>query len=148
MSGKIYPEDKEAAKIVYDKIKGESCDTISLFEAVTALRQLGIETDTDTLYKENKQWDIGFDRFCDIFGNKKEEKDMKELRKYVSQSFEALGGKPNQQGMIDIPKLQEVFKFFDFDLTAEDFLLHGQYDTSSNILFDDYMQIFDMNSHP
>lgn len=143
---KIYPEDREAAKAAFDRAKGDSTDTASLFEVVDALRELGIEADSDQLYKENKSWDVNFERFCDIYENKKEEKDKVELKLLVTESFEALGGKPNQQGVIDMQKLSDVFKFFEFDLDVEDFLSRAQFDTSSNILFDDYFQLFDMNA--
>lgn len=143
---KIFPEDKEAAKVAFDKVKGRGNDTASLFEVVDALRELGIEADSDQLYQENKSWDVNFERFCDIFERKKDEQDKLELRKLVVDSFEALGGKPNQQGVIDIQKLTDIFKYFEFDLDVEDFLSRAQFDASSSILFEDYLQIFDMNS--
>jgi len=145
MSPKLYPEDKEAAKSAFNRVKGDSGDTVSLFEVVDALRSLGIDADSDQLYQENKSWDVNFERFCDIFEKKKDEKDKAELRSFVIQSFEALGGKPNQQGVIDVSKLTEIFKFFGLDLEPEDFLSHAGFDTS-NILFDDFLQIFDLSS--
>ena len=146
MNGRLYPEDREAAKVEFNKIKGDACDTISLFEAVTVLRRLDIETDQDQLYKEVKSWDLNFDKFCDVYAKKKEEKDNAELKKIIIESFEAVGGKADQGGIVDMQKLQSVFKFFQFDVELEDFLLRNSYDTNSEIFFDGYSQIYGMNA--
>lgn len=143
---KIFPEEREAAKAAFDRVKGSNNETASLFDVVDALKSLDIEADSDQLYQENKSWDINFEKFCDIFEKMKDTKDREELRQVVEESFEALGGKPNQQGVIDMGKLTDIFKYFEFDMDVEDFLTRGQFDSTSNILFDDYMQIFDMSA--
>ena len=145
MSPKLFPEDKEDAKIAFNKVKGDSGDSVSLFEVVDALKSLGIVADSDQLYQENKSWDVTFDKFCEIYEKKKDEKEKLELRNFVIQSFAALGGKPNQQGVIDVSKLSEIFKFYGLDLEPEDFFSHAGCDYS-NILFDDFLQIFDLTS--
>ena len=139
---KIFPEERELARNEFDKVKEQSVDTISLFDAVTVFRNLGIETDSDSLYKDVKQWDINFDKFCELYAKKKEEKEQKELKDILSDSFNALGGKGHQEGIIDVQMLQDTFKFFHFDLDVEDFLSHGGFDINSNIIFDDYCNIF------
>ena len=146
MSSKLYPEDKERAKEVFNRMKGDAVDTISLFEAVTVLHELGIEADSDSLYKENKAWDINFERFCDIYGNKKEAQDLAELRKVVTEAFEALGGQSGMQGMIDNQKVIDVFKFFNFDISPDDYFAHGGYDINSNIVYDDFLTIHDLST--
>lgn len=135
-------EDKEAAQAAFNKVKAPGTDTASLFEVVDALRMLGIEAQADELYKENKNFDVNFERFCDIYGRKKDEKEKGELQELVIQSFEALGGKANQQGVVDVNKLQEIFQFFELDLEPEDFLARANLDFTSTILYEDYLQIF------
>jgi Ca2+-binding EF-hand superfamily protein len=137
-------EDKEAAQAAFNKVKGTGTDTASLFEVVDALRMLGLSAQSDELYKENHNFDVNFDRFCDIYGKKKEEKDKAELTSLVQQSFEALGGRPNQQGVIDVNKLTEIFKFYELDIEAEDFLARANLDMAGNISYEDYLQIFDL----
>ncbi|KAK8893868.1 hypothetical protein M9Y10_022297 [Tritrichomonas musculus] len=138
-------EDREAAKAAFDKAKGSSTDTASLFEVVDALRELGISAQSDELYNENNSWDVNFERFCEIYSKKKDEKEKKELNQLVIQSFEALGGKENQQGVVDVNKLTEIFKFYELDIEPEDFLGRAGLDLSSTILFEDYQQIFDLS---
>lgn len=138
-------EDKEAAQAAFNKVKGNGTDTASLFEVVDALRMLGIEAQSDELYKENKNFDVNFERFCDIYGKKKDEKEKKELQNLVVQSFEALGGKTNQQGVVDVNKLTEIFKFYELDIEPEDFLNRANLDMGSTILYEDYLQIFDLS---
>lgn len=134
-------EYKEAAKTAFYKVKGDSAETASLFEVVDALRMLGIQAESDKLFQENNSWDVTFERFCEIYAKKKEEKDKEELRELVIQSFVALGGKSNKQGVVDIAKLTEVFKFFELELEPDEFL--GSIDSSSPILFEEYLQIFE-----
>lgn len=145
MEGKLFPEETERARAAFDSIKDNNADTISLFEAVTVLKQLGVNTDTNSLYKEVKQWDINFDKFCEVFARLKEEFDSSNLKEILAQSFIALGGKPKQEGIVNIQTLQDAFKFFQFDLDIEDFLSHGGFDINSNIVFDDYCGIFGIN---
>ena len=71
-----------------------------------------------------------------------DEKEKGELQELVIQSFEALGGKANQQGVVDVNKLQEIFQFFELDLEPEDFLARANLDFTSTILYEDYLQIF------
>jgi Ca2+-binding EF-hand superfamily protein len=137
-------EDKEAAQTAFNKVKGSGTDTASLFEVVDALRMLGLTATADELYKENKNFDVNFERFCEIYGKKKEEKEKAELTDLVMQSFEALGGKSNQQGVIDVNKLTEIFKFYELDIEPEDFLARANLDMSGNVSYEDYMQIFDL----
>lgn len=144
MGPRFNQEDREAAKAAFDKVKGAGTDTASLFEVVDALRMLGIEAQSDELYKENKNFDVNFERFCDIYSKKKDEKEKKELQSLVVQSFEALGGKTNQQGVVDVNKLTEIFKFYELDIEPEDFLARATLDMGSTILFEDYLQIFDL----
>ena len=142
MDSKVFPEEKERARLEFEKIKDPSADTISLFEAVTVFRNLGIETDSESLYKDVKQWDINFDKFCDIYSKKKEEKDNQELKEILSDSFNAIGGKGNHEGIVNMQTLQDTFEYFNFDLDVEDFLSSGGFDINSNIIFDDYCNIF------
>lgn len=137
----LYLEDREAAKAIFEKVKGTGSETASLFEVVDALRLLGIQAESDKLFQENNSWDVTFERFCEIYAKKKEEKDKKELRELVIQSFVALGGKSNQQGVVDVQKLTEIFKFYELELEPDEFL--GSLDTSSPILFEEYLQIFE-----
>lgn len=145
MEGKLFPEEVELAKVAFDAIKENNSETISLFEAVIALKQLNVNTDTNTLYKEVKQWDISFETFCSVFSKLKEESEATNLQKILTESFIALGGKSKQEGIINIQKLQNAFKFFQFDLDIEDFLSHGGFDINSNIVFDDYCGLFGFN---
>ncbi|KAH0792206.1 hypothetical protein GPJ56_003732 [Histomonas meleagridis] len=138
-------EDKEAAKEVFDRVKESDSDTASLFEVVDALRLLGLPAQSDKLYKENKSWDVNFEQFCMIYSKMKEEKDKKELNDLVLQSFEALGGNSNQQGAIDVNKLTDIFSFYQLDIEPEDFLQRANLDLSSTILYEDYLQIFELS---
>ena len=147
MEGKLFPEETERAKVAFDSMKGNNADTISLFEAVTVMKQLGVNTDTDSLYKEIKQWDVNFEKFCSVFARLKEEFDSSNLKEILAQSFIALGGKSKQEGIVNIQMLQDAFKFFQFDLDIEDFLSHGGFDINSNIVFDDYCGIFGINGN-
>ena len=144
MAPKLYPEEREAAKVAYDRIRGES-DTITPFEAVIALKDLGIITSQDFIFKTAKGYEINFERFCDIYETLKDEKERKELEEIVQESFEAIGGKPGGQGIVDVDKLTDVFKFFDFDMDVDDFL-HGQ--SESEIVYGDYSQFFGLGSFP
>jgi Ca2+-binding EF-hand superfamily protein len=137
-------EDKEAAQAAFSKVKGTGTDTASLFEVVDALRMLGLAATADELYKENKNFDVDFAKFCEIYGKKKEEKEKAELTALVMQSFEALGGRANQQGVIDVNKLTEIFKFYELDIEPEDFLARANLDMGGNISYEDYLQIFDL----
>lgn len=144
MTPNFNQEDKEAAQAAFNKVKAPGTDTASLFEVVDALRMLGIEAQADELYKENKNFDVNFERFCDIYGKKKAEQEKKELQNLVIQSFEALGGKANQQGVVDVNKLTEIFQFFELDIEPEDFLARANLDLTSTILYEDYLQIFQL----
>lgn len=137
----MYLEDKEAAKATFEKVKGSSSDTASLFEVVDALRILGIEAESDKLFQENNSWDVTFERFCEIYSKKKAEKEKAELHNLVLQSFVALGGKENKQGVVDINKLTEIFQFFELELEPDEFL--GALDISNPILYEEYLQIFE-----
>jgi Ca2+-binding EF-hand superfamily protein len=137
-------EDKEACAAAFKRVKALGSDTASLFEVCDALRMLGITAQADELYKENKNFDVNFEKFCDIYVRKKEEKDKKELQMLVQQSFEALGGRANQQGVVDVNKLTEIFKFFEVDIEPEDFLARANLDVGGTILYEDYLQIFDL----
>jgi Ca2+-binding EF-hand superfamily protein len=137
-------EDLEAAQAAFNKVKGSGTDTASLFEVVDALRLLGLSAQADELYKENKNFDVNFERFCEIYTRKKDEKEKAELTALVVQSFEALGGKANQQGVIDVNKLTEIFKFYELDIEPEDFLARANLDMGGNVSYEDYMQIFDL----
>jgi Ca2+-binding EF-hand superfamily protein len=137
-------EDKEACTAMFNRVKAPGAGTASLFDVCDCLRNLGISAEVGEVFKENKNFDVNFERFCDIYIRKKEERDKKELHKVVSQSFEALGGRANQQGVVDVSKLIEIFKFFEVDIDAEDFLARANIDASETILFEDYFQIFDL----
>jgi Ca2+-binding EF-hand superfamily protein len=137
-------EDREAAQAAFNKVKGPGTDSVSLFEVVDALRMLGLTATADELYKEKTSFDVNFERFCEIYGKKKDEKDKKELTALVVQSFEALGGKPNGQGVIDVNKLTEIFKFYELDIEPEDFLARANLDMGGNVSYEDYSQIFDL----
>ena len=145
MNPNFNQEDKEAAKAAFDRAKGASTDTASLFEVVDALRELGISAQSDELYNENNSWDVNFERFCEIYAKKKDEKEKVELNRLIVQSFEALGGNENQQGVVDVNKLTEIFKFFELEIEPEDFLARAGLDLSSTILFEDYQQIFELS---
>jgi Ca2+-binding EF-hand superfamily protein len=140
----VNQEDREAAHTAFNRAKGVGTDTASLFEVVDALRILGFNVECDELYKDNPNFDVSFERFCDIYAKKKEEKDKAELANLVQQSFEAFGGKPNQQGVIDVNKLTEIFKFYELDIEPEDFLARANLDMTGNIAYEDYLQIFDL----
>ena len=144
---KVFPEEKEKAREEFEKAKESSSETISLFDAVSLLQKFGIETNSDSLYKEIKQWDINFEKFCDIYARFKDAKDQQELKEILSDSFNALGGKGHHEGMIDLEILQNTFDFFKFDLDVEDFLSQGGYDLNSNILFEDYCNIFGIQAN-
>jgi Ca2+-binding EF-hand superfamily protein len=144
MAPNFNQEDKEACLAAFNRVKGPGADTASLFEVCDALRMLGITAQSDELYKENKNFDVNFEKFCEIYVRKKEEKDKKELQTLVQQSFEALGGRANQQGVVDVNKLTEIFKFFEVDIEPEDFLARANLDVTGTILYEDYLQIFDL----
>lgn len=141
---KLHPEDLEAAKAAFEKAKGDAGETASLFEVVDALRALGIETETDQLYEENGNWDVTFEKFCEIYANRKDEHDKAELLALVQESFNVLSGQQRQQGVVDVGKLQNIFKFFEFDIEPEDFLGRAGFDLTSSLLFEDYLTIFEL----
>lgn len=142
----LKPEELESLKKAFDSVRCPTQDSVSLFEAEIAFKKMGLNIETSKLFTENKQWDITFDRFCDIYERLHQIQEMKELKDTVIQSFEALGGKPNQQGVIDPEKVKNLFKFFNFDIDPEDFLSRGNTSGTGDILFDDYAQMFDLNS--
>lgn len=141
---KLFPEDLEAAKVAFERARGDGSETASLFAVVDALRSLGIETETDQLYNENGNWDVTFEKFCEIYANRKEEDRKTKLMELTQESFNVLSGQQRQQGVVDVSKLQAIFKFYEFDIEPEDFLGRAGFDLTSSLLFEDYLTIFDL----
>ena len=144
MAPKLYPEEREAARVAYDRIRQDQ-ETITPFEAVIALKDLDISTTQDEIFKMVKGYEINFEKFCDIYEAFKDDKERKDLEAIVQESFEALGGRPNGQGILDINKLSDIFKFFEFDMDVDDFL-RGQSD--SEIVYGDYSAFFGLGNIP
>ena len=143
MCPKLYPEEREAARIAFDRAC-DDLDVITPFQAVIALKDLDIITQSNDVYRMSKTNDISFELFCDIYETLKWEREKKELEEVVQESFEALGGKPERQGIIDMKKLNEVFNFFEFDMDIDDFL-HGN--TDNEMVYDDYSRVFGLDEN-
>ena len=142
----LYPEEKEAAKQAFERAKGDSSETASLFEVVDAFRSLGIEATVDELFHQCNKWDVNLEKFCYFYTQKINQIEAKEQDDLILQSFVALGGQPNQQGVVDVQKLTEIFKYFELEIEPETFLEKGQLDPQNTILYGDYHQIFDLGS--